>query len=160
MKCMFLAALLAALPAAASAESQIEIHDPYVRVSRPGAPSGAAFMVIHNHGTSADHLLSAKSDIAARTELHTHIETGDGIMQMVEVQEGFPLPAGGQQRMQRGGAHVMFMGLTEPLVQGQEVTVTLIFEQAGEVEVVIPVDNERQDAHGGHGNGHGHSHSD
>lgn len=151
MKRMFLAALVAALPAAAFAESKIEIHDPYARVSRPGAPTGAAFMVIRNQSTTEDVLLLAKSDVAAMVELHTHIETGDGIMQMVELEDGIAVPAGGEHAMARGGDHVMFMGLNEPLVQGQDVTVTLVFEQAGEVEVTIPVDNERQDAHGGHG---------
>ncbi|MEL7099392.1 MAG: copper chaperone PCu(A)C [Pseudomonadota bacterium] len=159
MKRTLFAALLATLPAVAYAESKIEIHDPYARVSRPGAPTGAAFMVIHNHGTTADVLLSARSDVAAMVELHTHIETGDGIMQMTEIEGGIPLPADGEHIMARGGDHVMFMGLTEPLVQGQEITVTLVFEQAGEVEVVIPVDNERMDKHGGHGHGHGHGHS-
>ena len=132
MKRTLIAALLATLPAVAYAESKIEIHDPYARVSRPGAPTGAAFMVIHNHGTTDDVLLSAKSDIAAMVELHMHIESGDGIMQMVELEDGIPLPAGGEHMMVRGGDHVMFMGLNDPLTQGQEVTVTLVFEQAGE----------------------------
>lgn len=167
MKRILVAALLAVLPAAAIAESKIEIHDPYARVSRPNAPTGAAFMVIHNHGTTDDMLVSAKSDIAQMVELHTHIETGDGIMQMTEIEGGIPLPADGEHIMARGGDHVMFMGLNQPLEQGQEITVTLVFEEAGEVEVAIPVDNERMDAHGDHDHGHehgdhshSHSHSD
>ncbi|MEM8576719.1 MAG: copper chaperone PCu(A)C [Pseudomonadota bacterium] len=161
MQRIFIAALLAALPAAAIAESKIEIHDPYARVSRPGAPTGAAFMMIHNHGTTDDVLISAKADFSQMVELHTHIETGDGVMQMVEIEGGIPLPAGGEHAMVRGGDHVMFMGLSETLDQGEELTVTLVFEQAGEVEVTIPVDNERMDKHGGGHGGHDHSsHSD
>ncbi|MEO0390722.1 MAG: copper chaperone PCu(A)C [Pseudomonadota bacterium] len=156
MKYALFAAVLAALPAAAFAESKIEIHDPYARTSRPGAPTGAAFMVIHNHGTTDDRLVSASADFSKVVELHTHIETGDGVMQMVEVEEGFALPAGGEHILKRGGDHVMFMGLTETLEQGEDLTVTLVFEQAGEVEVTIPVDNERMDAHGGHGHSHSH----
>ena len=45
----------------------------------------------------------------------------------------------------------MMMGLTQPLAQGDEVTVTLVFEKAGEVEVTIPVDNERKAEGAGHG---------
>jgi len=91
-------------------------------------------------------------------ELHTHIEKSDGVLQMVEIEGGIPLPAGGEHAMVRGGDHVMFMGLTETLEQGEELKVTLVFEQAGDVVVTIPVDNERMDKHGGHG--HSHSHGD
>jgi hypothetical protein len=52
--------------------------------------------------------------------------------------------------------HVMFLGLNRPLTQGDEVEVTLTFEQAGEVTVTIPVDNERMPAGMGHGMQHGH----
>lgn len=148
-------AVCALIPAMSLAE--IVINDSYARVSRPGAPSGAAFMVIENTGDTTDRLIAARSDVAQRVELHTHIDQGDGVMKMVEVEEGFEIEAGGRHALKRGGDHVMFMGLTETLEQDGEVSVTLVFEQAGEVIVTIPVDNERQPAHGaGHGHGHGH----
>ncbi len=50
--------------------------------------------------------------------------------------------------MKRGGDHVMFMGLNVPLEQGGEVQVTLTFEQAGDIVLTIPVDNERKAGHG------------
>ena len=77
---------------------------------------------------------------------------------MPEVPEGFAIPAAGEHALARGGDHVMFMGLKDPLVQGETVSVTLVFEQAGEMVVEIPVDLERQDGHGmmqGHGKMHG-----
>jgi len=64
-------------------------------------------------------------------------------MRMVEVEEGFAVPAGGMHALKRGGDHVMFMGLTRPMEQGDTVNVTLIFEKAGRIEVEIPVDLER-----------------
>lgn len=129
--------------------ADITVSDPYARVSRPGAPTGAAFMVITNTGTSADKLLSATSDVAKRVELHTHVDQGDGVMKMVEIEGGIPLEAGGSHAMKRGGDHVMFMGLFEPLKQGDQVAVVLQFEKAGDVEIIIPVDNERKPDHGG-----------
>lgn len=146
-----LAAALLALPVSSFA-ADILIEDPYVRVSRPNAPTGAAFMILRNSGATDDRLLSARSDAAARVELHTHIDQGDGVMKMVELEEGLALPAGGTHVMARGGDHVMFMGLSQPLTQGGEVSVTLTFEKAGDITVTIPVDNERKP---GHGEGHG-----
>lgn len=147
-------ATCAFVPVASFAE--IVITDPYARVSRPGAPSGAAFMIIENTGDTADRLISARSDVAQRVELHTHADMGDGVMKMAEVEEGFEIAPGSSHMLKRGGDHVMFMGLTETLDQGGEVTVTLVFEQAGEIALTVPVDNERQPMHGeGHGHGHG-----
>lgn len=131
------------LAGAAWAGDGIEIRDAYMRASRPNAPTGAAFMVIVNHGDTPDRLLGVASDAAARVELHTHRETGDGVMRMSEVPEGFEIPAGGERALARGGDHVMFMGLSHPLEDGARVAVTLRFEQAGDMTVEIPVDLSR-----------------
>ncbi len=146
---MFRAALLAAIALATPAlAADIEIHDPYARTSSAMATSGAAFMVIHNHGTTPDRLIGAASPVAEKVELHTHKENAQGVMQMIHVAEGFDLPAGGEILMQRGGHHVMFLGLTAPLNQGDTVPVTLTFEKAGDVVVAVPVDLDRKPDHG------------
>lgn len=145
-------ALVAAAPTAVFAE--ITVEDAYARVSRPGAPNGAAFMTILNDGDEPVQLVAAESDVAARVELHTHIDAGDGVMKMRKVEGGFSVPAGGSHELARGGDHVMFMGLERTLETGDTVTVTLTFEGADPLTIDIPVDNERMDMHGG-GMGHG-----
>ncbi len=145
---------IAAVAFAVPAIAEIEIHDAYARSSNPVA--GAAFMVIHNHGDTDDRLLGVTSDAAARVELHTHIEDADGIMRMTHIEEGFDLPAGGEIAMVRGAEHVMFMGLTDPFEQDAIVTITFEFENAGDVVVEIPVDQNREateasDDHSNHG---------
>lgn len=138
--------------------ADIVIKDPYARSSGAMAKAGAAFMVIENTGAEDDRLVAASSDIAVRVELHTHKDMGNGVMRMLEVEEGFAVPAGGVHMLQRGGDHVMFMGLKGPMEQGETVTVTLTFEKAGEMVVEIPVDLERKPMHGmGHGMGMGAS---
>lgn len=147
-----LAAFLS-LPGLALAD--IIVTDPYARTSRPNAPTGAAFMLIENTSETADRLVSARSDIARRVEIHSHIDQGDGIMKMVELEDGITIEAGATHALQRGGDHVMLMGLVEPLEQDAMVEITLTFEQAGDVVLRVPVDNERKPKHG-HMN-HGHS---
>lgn len=134
-----LAAFILATPAIA----EIEIHHPYARSSN--AMAGAAFMVIHNLGDSDDRLIDVRSDVAARTELHTHNEDENGVMRMVHVKEGMEIPAGSEIILKRGGKHVMFMGLNAAFVQDDILTITLVFEQAGDVVVEIPVDQDRED---------------
>ena len=134
---------LAATGPLLASEPVIRVEDAYARAARPNAPVGAAFMVIVNGGDTADRLIAVASDAAERVELHTHIEDGDGIMRMRPVEGGIAIPADGTHALQRGGDHVMFMGLRAPLEPGGSVTVTLTFETAGDIVVEIPVDLER-----------------
>jgi len=158
-----LVATLLAGAAWAGDMGKVMVMDPYARASTATAKSGAAFMQILNQG-SDDRLIAARSDVAQRVELHTHTMNDEGVMRMVEVEEGFPIAAGETLMLERGGKHVMFMGLTQPFEHGTMIEVTLEFETAGEVVVEIPVDLERKADHGGghdHGsNGHGEGHGD
>lgn len=144
-KTTFVAAALTmavALPAAAD----LLIEDAYARSSGPSAKAGAAFFTIRNTNAEDDTLIAVATDIAKLAELHTHIDAGNGVMQMRRVEGGFPVAAGGMHVLQRGGDHVMLMGLTRPMTEGETITVTLTFEKAGEMTVEIPVDLTRDDA--------------
>ncbi len=161
MKTFTLAAVAAvsfAFPALA--ESTIAVKDAYARVSTKVSKSGASFMVIENTGPEDDRLVAVSSDVAKRTELHTHKDIGDGTMKMLHVKEGFVIPAGGKHMLQRGGDHVMFMGLTKGLEHGDVVNITLTFEKAGDVALEVPVDLERKPAASAHGHGHGEKKTD
>jgi len=125
---------------------EIVVEDSYARVA-PNAPAGAVFMTILNSGATPDTLVGVDSAVAKRVELHTHIER-DGVMMMRPIEGGIEIAAEGMHMLERGGDHVMLMGLTEPLADGDEVELTLMFEEAGEVTVVVSVDNAR--GQGGH----------
>ena len=138
-KTLFAGAVLAALSTPVFAD--ILVEDAYARSAN--AMAGAAFMVIRNDGDEPDRLIDATADIARRVELHTHIHGDGGVMKMVHVPEGFEIPAHGEHRLERGGDHVMFMGLTGPMAEGQTIPVTLVFEKAGKITVEVPVDLNR-----------------
>lgn len=158
-KITFAAAVAATLLTASTAfAGSIMAKDAYARSARPNAPTGAAFMMLVNHSEHDDRLISVRSDAAKRVELHTHIDKGEGVMQMREIEDGIAIPAGGSHMMKRGGDHVMLMGLNQSFVQGESITVTFEFEKAGEITVEIPIDNERKPAHGeGHADDSSHS---
>lgn len=135
-----IAALSFAVPAFADG---IMVHDPYARASSAMSQSGAAFMEIINQTDTDDRLIDVRSDVAERVELHTHQEDANGVMRMLHLEEGFAIAAGETHALERGGDHVMFMGLTRELAQGDTFDLTLVFEQAGEITVTVPVDLER-----------------
>lgn len=153
------AAVCFALPALAC---QLEAHDPYARASHMMAQSGAAFMELRNTGSSDCHVTAAASEIAERVELHTHIEDAQGVMRMVEVEDGFVIPAGESYMLARGGDHVMFLGLRQEMHQGDEVAVTLLLADGETLELVVPVDMQRMPDHSvpqSHDHSHSHGHS-
>ncbi|KUP93256.1 copper chaperone PCu(A)C [Tritonibacter horizontis] len=143
-----------ALTTAASAEmASMMVHDAYARASNKMA--GAAFMQIKNTTERDDRLLAVRSEVAKKVQLHTHAEDANGVMKMQHVEEGFEIPAGATHLLERGGDHVMFMGLNRELAEGDMIDLILVFEQAGEVSVTIPVDLHR--APQGHGDHATHS---
>ena len=140
-----LAAFALAIANPALAADTITVTDAYARFM-PGAKAGAAFMVIDNSAPEDDRLISAASDAAERVELHTHKAGEGGMMQMIHVPEGFAIPASGQHVLARGGDHVMLMGPIQAFASGDTLTLTLTFENAGDVVVEVPVDNVRVQA--------------
>lgn len=131
---------------------KIMVHYAYARASN--AKAGAAFMKIMNHTDSDDRLIDVKSNVAARTQLHTHQEDANGVMKMRHIEEGLVIPAGETVLLKRGGNHVMFMGLNHPFEKGTTIPITLVFEKAGEVDVDLAMDLDRtpsDHAYGGHG---------
>ena len=129
---------------------QIVISDAYARSVGPLAKAGAAYMKIMNHSDESDRLIGVQSDIAKKTELHTHLKDDNGVIRMVRIDEGIEIGSMKGHRLVRGGQHIMFMGLKEAFKTGKIIPVTLFFEIAGEVGVEIVVDqarNEKKHSH-------------
>lgn len=126
----------------AGGDGTVEVTtDPFSFV--PTVGNAASFFTITNTGDVDDVLRSASSDAFGTVELHdTIIE--DGSAQMVEQEDGIPIPAGGEVVLEPGGLHVMLLGAEDELVAGDEITIVLEFEQAGEVVITSTV-RERGD---------------
>ena len=122
----------------------IHVHDAYARVSEGAGTAGAVFFVMHNNTDTDDQLIEVRADVAQMAELHTHSEDANGVMSMGKIEGGIPLAAGEVHAFARGGDHVMLMGLTRPLKDGDVIKLTLVFEVAGEVTIDVPVDNARK----------------
>lgn len=135
----------------------VEAHDYWARAAMAGGNS-AAYMLLHNHGTEDDALISASSDVADAVELHLSQMKADGTMEMVQ-QEKIDLPADGEVELKPGSYHVMFIGLKKDLMAGSEITLTLTFQKAGEITLTVPVKDaadmggEGMDGDGGHMHG-------
>ena len=125
------------------------IEHPWVRVTMPGRPGGG-YMTVHNMGERADKILSATSSMAERVKLHTHIMK-DGKMMMRHV-EHVEVPAKGHVEFKPGGLHLMIFGIKSQIKPGDKLPLTLVFENAGSVEMEAQVEGmgKRQMQHGDH----------
>lgn len=103
-----------------------------------GAPvNSAAYLTIMNHGGAPERLVGAETPRASRVEIHESVLTDD-VMRMREL-DGVDIPAGGSVELAPGGIHIMLMGLTQPLVEGEDVELTLRFQRSGDLAVTAPV---------------------
>ena len=133
-------------PAAAEAQAaapvtagDLEISHFRAKAMLPGQPVGGGYLSIANKGTAADRLVTVTSPNAGMVEIHT-MEIVDDVMTMRPVEGGLEIPAGATVELKPGGAHLMFMAVSEPFKQGATVPVTLEFEKAGKVDLVLPVE--------------------
>ncbi|MDF1751058.1 MAG: copper chaperone PCu(A)C [Alphaproteobacteria bacterium] len=126
-------------PVLAHSMGPIHIESSFARASAsPAAKSGAAYVTIMNKGDTADRLIGVEGDAASMIQIHK-TEMANGVMTMKEVEGGLEIPAGGMIALEPGGNHLMMMGLKAPLVEGQTLPLTLVFEKAGKIDVEIPV---------------------
>ena len=129
--------LIASGPMSVLAADGVTFSDPYVRGVPPGQPNSAAFMQIDNKGKANRALVGGSSPAAEAVELHTHTMDG-GMMRMRQVDK-IDLPAGETVSLQPGGLHVMLIGLKQKLVPGEEVELTLSFDDGSQVSLKAPV---------------------
>jgi copper(I)-binding protein len=108
--------------------------------ARPTGSSGttAAYMTIANRGNTADVLKRVRSKKVKSIEMHQATVT-DGVVQMRKVEGGLPIDAGASLVFEPGGTHVMLLGLGDALNAGEQLLLTLEFDRAGPVDVLVPV---------------------
>ena len=127
-------ALLGMFGVAVTQVMPIRLEKPWVRRAPVVADQRgitAAYLIIRNHGTAPDTLLSATADAAESVEMH-ETRNVSGMMMMERVPKIAVAP-GARVELKPGGYHLMLLGLKRSLGPGEIVTLTLTFERAGPV---------------------------
>ncbi len=137
------AVLAAAVAMPAQAEDvtvgPFKISSAWTRATPKGASVGGGYLTITNAGAAPDRLLAGSSDVSSRFEIH-EMSMDNGVMKMRPVAKGIEIKPGQTVEFKPGGYHVMFVGLKQPLAQGEGVKATLVFEKAGKVDVTFAVE--------------------
>ncbi|MBS4086228.1 copper chaperone PCu(A)C [Pseudomonas rustica] len=121
------------------ASAQTKVDDAWVRATVPTQTASGAFMTVT--ADSDSKLLSVATPIAKDVQIHEMTMKND-VMSMGPV-KFVELPAGKAVKLDPNGYHVMLMGLSAQLKEGETVPLTLTVENAkGEketIEVKAPV---------------------
>ena len=137
------AALLASFSLSAHGQDYslgtLTIAHPYSLPTPPGAVTGAAYIKdVSNRGPGEDKLVGASTPIADHIELHVMRMDGD-VMRMRHV-PSIAIEPGQHVAMNPGnGYHLMLVGIKRPFKVGDRIPLTLQFEKAGRVDVMLSV---------------------
>lgn len=152
----------AAADGVVSDEDGLTIADPWARTSPMDTTYGAVYVELTSADGDALVGASVPADVAGTVEIHETVPVDDsttdttmgdmgmgeettettmaGMGQMtMQPVDSIELPAGETVALEPGGFHIMLIDLVAPLETGQEIEVTLTFENAGERTVTVPV---------------------
>ena len=129
--------LLMMLVTACGSSGELRIRDAWARPAAAGE-NGAVYFVVDNGTGADDRLLSVDSDVASPVEVHMSILMDNGVMSM-QMQESVPVPAGDRVEFKPGGLHIMMVLLNRALQVGDTITLSLMFEKAGSIQIDVPV---------------------
>ena len=140
-------------------EQHLKITDLVIRATTSQAGATAAYVTIHNHGNSDERLIGINAEFAKKSEIHEMKLVGD-VMKMRPLADGIIIPAGGMATLQKGGNHLMFMGLKEPISLGGDYQITFQFETAGTITLqadTISLSGKKSAKHDDHSSHSDHS---
>ena len=123
-----------------AASGGITVEEAWARPPAMAGGNGAAYFLVRNDGDTADRLIAVSSPLAM-TGMHESSMAEDGTMSMSPV-DGVDMPANSTVAFERGGLHIMFMGVAEPPTVGDTVQLTLTFQNAGDITLDVPVREE------------------
>ena len=122
------ATVLAALAGCSSESAPLQVENAWAKAADSGMT--AVFADITNPSGVDVTMVAGSTDAAAMVELH---EVAEGVMR--EKEGGHLIPAGETLSLMPGGDHIMLMGLTEPLLAGDTISVTIELDN-GETLVI------------------------
>ena len=123
-------------PAAASEPTAYTVIGAWIRNPPPGRDVTAAFMTL-TAGNAEGRLIDARTNAAARVELHT-MAMEDDVMRMRRV-EGLDIPSGGSISLAPGGDHMMLFEIDRDVLATGQVLIELVFENGQTVNQVFEV---------------------
>jgi periplasmic copper chaperone A len=129
--------LCLALTPDASAEGTLKVQAAWARASLKGATNGIAFATLVNESGNPARVVAGSSPVAAHVEFHLHAMNGS-VMTMQEL-DAIEVKPGKTEVLKPGGLHIMLVGLTRQLKQGENFPLTLKLADGQSISVEVRV---------------------
>ena len=156
--------LVAGALSASIANAQVKIDEAWVRATVPQQKATGAFMKLT--AAKDTRLVAVTTPLTPKAEVH-EMAMQDNVMRMRQI-PAIELPAGKTVELKPGGFHLMFQDLTAQVKAGDQVPLTLIFEDrsgarqtvevkapARALNAAMPAKDDKGTQGGGHGD-HAH----
>jgi copper(I)-binding protein len=130
------------------------ISQAWSRATPGGAKIAGGYLTIENKGSGPDRLVGGSADIADKIQIH-EMAMNNGVMTMRPLDKGLTIEPGKTVKLAPGGYHLMLFDLKSPLKQGDQLPVTLEFEKAGKVKLLLDVQGLGAQAPAGEGGSEG-----
>jgi periplasmic copper chaperone A len=115
----------------------LKIGHPWTRPAALGG-TGAGYMTVTNSGKAADTLVGIETAAARSAGVHRSAMNGQ-VMSMRPL-PALAIAAGQTVSLKPGGDHIMMVGLTRALSQGEQIPITLVFQKAGRIHIALTVE--------------------
>lgn len=117
----------------------LRASDAWLRPTPPGVNSAAIYLHVDNDTDVDDALVGGEAEPCMVLSPHLTTTDVNGTSSMVEPTEhATDIPAGGHLDLVPQGLHLMCYGISEPLMEGQQFTITLRF-RSGATAIVNAV---------------------
>ncbi|MEA3244501.1 MAG: copper chaperone PCu(A)C [Pseudomonadota bacterium] len=137
MKRALLALIVSAWSLLATADSELQVENAWVREAPPSAHMMAAYMTLKNPGSSDTVLTQVDSPVFDHVMLHKS-EVVDGVARMIH-QDDILIPAQSSVELKPGSFHLMMPTPEKRLVEGDRVDFILTFSNGETIRLQADV---------------------
>ncbi len=120
---------------------EMSINNGWIKAKQ--GPMTGAFIHITNNTGFDDKLIGVKTKFAKKNEIHIVKMDSKSNAKMMKA-DFISIPNNKTTKLEQGGNHLMFMGITKNIVAGQKYNITLIFEKHGEVDIMLTAEKVKK----------------
>ncbi len=122
---------------AAASEGSVTVTAAWSRATAPGASTAVVYLRLENQSNLTVTVEGVETSMDAKARIHKTVSK-EGVMKMTPVKE-LSLAPGEQVEFKPGGLHVMLMGLTRLLDEGETFTIRVTFLKHPDVRADVLV---------------------
>lgn len=117
----------------------VTIEHPWARATAKGTSTGVVYLTIINNGSTSDKLISIASAVSKSAQVHENAVDAQGMTEMSPI-DRVDIPAHARISLKPSALHVMLLELKNPLTYKSTFPLTLSFEKAGAIKVMVTVE--------------------